>query len=295
MVAVLAASVLFASGGASRALADFPGTGLSFGAWRVAIGAIGLLAYTRWRNGPRGLSILFRQPLMWLMGVAVLLYQSSFFIGAARIGIAIGTLVALGSAPLLAGLVSWWMGQDKPTIQWAVSTGLAIAGLALLTATTGKADLFGFFCVALAGWSYSLVTVIGVKMVREFGVTGGDVLAVAFTVGGLCATPILVTQGAWITEPKGFAAVMWAAIPAATVAYLLFGVGISHLKAGTVSTLTLFEPVTATALGVLFLDESITTRGWIGCAIIIGALGLLGYSESRTASNEIKNEIAFDA
>ena len=275
--------MLFASGGASRALAGFPGTGLSFGAWRVFLGGLGLIAFILWRGGKRNLILLSKQPIMWLMGASVLFYQSSFFIGAARIGIAVGTLVALGSAPLLAGLLAWRIGLGKPTKYWAASTLIAILGLVLLTSTGGKVDLLGFALVLLAGTSYSIMTTFGVRLVRDLGVSGGEVLACAFGIGGIFALPIMVQAGPWILEPKAFAAIVWAGIAAASLAYALFGIGISHLSAGTVSTLTLFEPVTATTIGVLLLDETITTRGWLGCLVIMAALALLGYSETKKA------------
>jgi DME family drug/metabolite transporter len=279
--AVLGASVLFASGGATRALIGFPGTGLSFASWRVAVGAIGLIAFMSWKHGTSGLIRLFKAPIMWPLGLTVLFYQASFFIGAARIGIAIGTLVALGSAPLLAGLLGWAMKLGKPTKHWAASTALAIFGLGLLTTTSGEVDLIGMLFVALAGLSYSVFTTLGVKVVRDFKVTGGEVLAVAFTIGALFATPIIATTSDWVGSSETILAILWAGFAATSFAYFLFGIGISHLNAGTVSTLTLFEPVTATTLGVLLLNEEIATRGWIGCGVIVLAVGLLGYFESR--------------
>jgi DME family drug/metabolite transporter len=62
----------------------------------------------------------------------------------------------------------------------------------------------------------------------------------------------------------------------------LFGNGLTHLNPGTVSTLTLAEPVLATLMGVFILGEAMNFRGWVGCAVIIGALALLGIVESRT-------------
>lgn len=286
---VLIASMLFASGGASRAVIGFPGTGISFASWRVVIGATGLLVFVSKKYGSTGIKILFKQPIMWAMGATTLIYQASFFMGAEKIGIAIGTLVALGLAPLLAGLVSWWMGLGRPTWQWAVCTATAISGLGLLTGTAGNADTTGLLLVTLAGWSYSIFTVVGVKMVQRFGVTGAEVLAVAFSIGALIALPIVASTSRWVDGPKPLAAIIYAGLGATTIAYLLFGNGISHLSAGTVSTLTLFEPVTATSLGVFLLGESMNLRGWIGCGIIIVGLGMLGFFESQA------KKIPFDA
>jgi drug/metabolite transporter (DMT)-like permease len=45
-------------------------------------------------------------------------------------------------------------------------------------------------------------------------------------------------------------------------------------------------------MGVFILGEAMNLRGWVGCAVIIGALALLGIVESRTpktASMETSN------
>ncbi len=279
---VLAASILFATGGASRAFAGFPGTAISVGSWRVFVGGIGLLIYARYRYGSAGLKVLVKQPILWIMGIAVLSYQITFFIGAARIGVAMGTLVALGLAPLLAGMLSWWLGMGKPSRQWAICTAVGVGGLSLLTSAGGSKDIAGILFVTVSGWSYAAFTVLGVKMVRTHNFSGGEVLAVAFGIGAVLSTPIIALTSSWVTAPKSIALIIWVGLFATTLAYALFGIGISHLPAGTVSTLTLFEPVMSTTIGVFVLDETMNLRGWFGCLVIIGALGLLGYFESQT-------------
>ncbi|MFM8534417.1 MAG: EamA family transporter [Acidimicrobiia bacterium] len=274
--------MLFSSSGASRAIIGFPGTGISFAAWRVFIGALGLLLYVASRHGTAGIGKLMRQPLMWAMGLATLLYQAAFFTGVETVGIAAGTLIALGLAPLLAGLIAWAMGLGRPAWQWAACTGTAICGLALLTGTAGHADAAGLSLLALAAACYSFFTVVGVKMVRELAVSGAEVVAASFGIGAVIALPILATTSAWINGPGPILAILYAGLGATTVAYLLFANGISHLAAGTVSTLTLFEPVAATVVGVYLLGETMDARGWLGCLVIIAALGLLGYVESRS-------------
>ena len=39
---------------------------------------------------------------------------------------------------------------------------------------------------------------------------------------------------------------------------------------------TLLEPVTAVLIAVLFLGETLTTAGVLGCLLILGAIGTLG-------------------
>jgi len=81
------------------------------------------------------------------MALAVLAYQISFFIGAARIGVAMGTLGALATAPFFAGVLGWIVGTGKPTAVWAVSTAMGVVGLALITGVSEVRDNLGFFAV----------------------------------------------------------------------------------------------------------------------------------------------------
>ncbi|MGA7272746.1 MAG: DMT family transporter, partial [Acidimicrobiia bacterium] len=93
---VVAAAVLWGTTGTAQALGQAESSPLSVGALRMAIGAAGLLAVS-WHR-------LSRPPPGWLVLSAVCMagYQVCFFSGVARVGVALGTVVALGSAPVMA-------------------------------------------------------------------------------------------------------------------------------------------------------------------------------------------------
>ena len=69
---------------------------------------------------------------MVLTGVCLALYQPLFFLGTERNGVAVGTVVALGSAPILAGLLEWALTRRVPTATWMLATALATVGVVLL-------------------------------------------------------------------------------------------------------------------------------------------------------------------
>jgi DME family drug/metabolite transporter len=207
------------------------------------------------------------------MALAVLAYQISFFIGAARIGVAMGTLGALATAPFFAGVLGWIVGTGKPSGIWAISTVMGVIGLALITGVSEVRDNLGFFAV------------FGVRLTRTHDVTGAEVLGVAFGIGAVLSLPIVLFTSAWINSALLVGFVLYIGLATTALGYILFGNGLTHLSPGTVSTLTLAEPVLATLMGVFILGEAMNLRGWIGCAVIIGALALLGIVESRTPTN----------
>ena len=282
VVSVLLACVLFSTSATGRAYLDFPGSSISVGAWRVFLGGIGLAAYAAIRYGTSGLRPLVKLPVVWLMAFAVLAYQISFFIGAARIGVAMGTLGALATAPFFAGVLGWIVGTGKPSTIWAVSTVMGVVGLALITGVSEVRDNLGFFAVFISGVMYAVFTVFGVRLTRTHDVTGVEVLGAAFGIGAVLSLPIVLFTSAWVNSALLIGFVLYIGLATTALGYILFGNGLTHLSPGTVSTLTLAEPVLATLMGVFILGEAMNLRGWIGCGVIIGALALLGIVESRT-------------
>jgi DME family drug/metabolite transporter len=285
VVSVLLACVLFSTSATGRAYLDFPGSSISVGAWRVFLGGIGLAAYAAIRYGTSGLRRLVKLPVVWVMAFAVLAYQISFFIGAARIGVAMGTLGALATAPFFAGVLGWIVGTGKPSTIWAISTVMGVIGLALITGVSEVRDNLGFFAVFISGVMYAIFTVFGVRLTRTHDVTGVEVLGAAFGIGAVLSLPIVLFTSAWINSALLVGFVLYIGLATTALGYILFGNGLTHLSPGTVSTLTLAEPVLATLMGVYILGEAMNLRGWIGCAVIIGALALLGIVESRTPTN----------
>ena len=99
---VLAAAVLWGTTGTAQALAPTGASPLTVGAVRLAIGGLALLALALWRGA-------FRGGRPWPLAATALAaaciagYQVTFFAGVASTGVAAGTLVAIGSAPVLAG------------------------------------------------------------------------------------------------------------------------------------------------------------------------------------------------
>jgi DME family drug/metabolite transporter len=289
-LAVMGAAVLFGTTGTSRALLvpDAPGPGVA--AMRLLVGSLGLVAFVLWRGRGHDLLRLWRRPVVWIMGAAVAGYQAFFFIGTSRAGVAVAALIALGSAPFLSGILGWLLKEGAPGWLWALSTAIAVFGLGLLVSgSLATGDVLGMLSALAAGTCYAVFTVLGVRLSRE-GFPGGDVLAASFSIGAVVLIPALASTW-WLSAP-GVVEVLWLGLATTTVAYLLFGMGLSVLQPGHIATLTLLEPAVATILGVLVLGEPIDGRGWLGCLLVILALALLGFVEARAESAPEVEEMA---
>jgi DME family drug/metabolite transporter len=77
---------------------------------------------------------------------------------------------------------------------------------------------------------------------------------------------------------------VYLAIVPTVLAYLLFARGLTKLSASETTTIVLAEPVTATALGVTVLHESLGVIGILGIALVIAGIATLALpSMSRQA------------
>lgn len=69
--------------------------------------------------------------------------------------------------------------------------------------------------------------------------------------------------------------VAWLGLIATGLSYVLFQHGLARLPAGTVATLSLAEPVTATVLGVLVLREQLSGLTAVGIAVVVLSLSVV--------------------
>ncbi|WP_438853985.1 DMT family transporter [Agromyces sp. M3QZ16-3] len=297
---VLAAAVCFGTTGTAQALGP-DADPLSVGAARILIGggalaAIALAVHVAGRrSGATGTSAAptsgGRAPRgpAWLavvIGTAgVLAYQPAFFAGTAANGVAVGTVVALGSAPVLTGVLDWALRRRFPGGAWMVATALATVGVAVLASASGTGpsavDPLGIAASVGAGASYAVYTLAG-KSLLDRGWTSSASMGAMFGAAAAASLPVLLaTDLGWLATAEGLAMALWLGLVTTTAAYLLFGAGLERLAPATVSTLTLAEPLTATILGVLVLQERLPVTAVLGLAVLASGIVLLVASRSR--------------
>lgn len=286
---VLASGVLFGTTGTASVLAEVDASSTAIAAARLLIGALGLIAVTVAQREWAALVALWRRPRVWVMGVGVAAYMGFFFLAVSLGGAALASLVSISLSPFLTGTIARAFGRPWPGRVWLLSTTLAIIGVGLLSAPTGSADgsnrLLGALAAFVASAAYALYTVLGAKLVDdEHHAT--DALAASFSLGAVLLLPFLVLDASWMFTARGAAMAIWLGLAGTTLAYVMFGIGITHLQPGIVATMLLSEPAVATLLGVTVLGEPMALRGWSGCVLILVGLGMVGMNEQRSGARQ---------
>jgi DME family drug/metabolite transporter len=269
---VLAAALLFGTTGTAQELGPEGASPPVVGAARILVGGALLLAFAAATGALRGARWDRRLVAVSALGVAG--YQVCFFAGVDATGVAIGTIVALGSAPALTGLLEWALGRGRPGGRWAAATALATAGATLLVASGESigVDAAGVVLALGAGLSYAVYTVAG-KAQLDQGHGPEAVMAAAFSAGAVLLLPVLVVgDSAFLAGGAGLATVAYLGVFPTAVAYVFFARGLQTLPAASVATLTLAEPLTAATLGVVVLGERPSAWAAAGAALVLSGL-----------------------
>jgi drug/metabolite transporter, DME family len=288
-VCVLVAAVLWGTTGTAAALA--PGVGpLAVGA--AAMGVGGLLqaaAAVRVMHAFRA-GLVAQWRTLAVSAVAVAVYPLAFYTSMRLAGVAVGTVVSIGSAPIAAALIERAVDRQSLSRRWALGATLGLLGvlaLALARAAeqtapdvSGAQPVLGIALGLLAGVTYALYS-WGAARTMSQGLPARPVMGAVFGVGGVLLLPVLLLTGAPIVASWGnVAAVAYLALVPMFLGYVLFGRGLATVRASTATSLSLLEPAVAAVIAVLVLHERLPSLGWVGMGVLLASLVLLT-SDSR--------------
>jgi len=285
--AILTAAALWGTTGTASTLAPAGAPPAAVGAAGLAAGGLLLLLTS---SGARPMLAACTRAQRWLLGLGALAvagYPVTFYPAVARTGVAVATVIAIGSAPVFAGLLAWATGQGRPGARWAAATAAAVigcAGLVLAPALSGhggQVDGTGVLLAAVAGLSYAVYSLIGRTLIAA-GHPSAPVLGTMFGAAGLAVLPVLLASGAgWLGTWRGAAVALHLAACTTFLAYRLFGRGLRSTPAQVATTLTLAEPAVATLLGVAVLGERLPALSWCGLGVLAAGLACLALPARR--------------
>lgn len=270
---VILAAVCWGTTGTAQAFAPSGASSLAIGSLRLIVGAVGL-----WAVGMLQGDLQLDRRLPWgavlVTGVATALYQLTFFAGVYLTGVAVGTLVTIGSSPIFAGLLGMIFQGERPSASWWVATLLAVGGCMLLV-IPGEAvtvDLFGMGLTLLAGLSYAVFALFNKRVLRTHSANTAMTLSIGL--GAILLLPVLAfVEVDWLWTARGSAVILELGLVATALSYFLYGRGLKRVSVANATTLSLMEPLTATVLGVFVLHEQLTAFTLLGVALI--AIGLV--------------------
>ena len=280
---VVAAGMCWGMTGTIQALAPEKATSLTIGSARVFGAGSLLLIWILFRR--RGILRGKKWDLTGILLAAsgLTAYQFAFFSAVKLTGVAIGTMVAIGSAPVLAGILGRVFFKECLSSRWFLSTLLAITGCFLLVAAGNSnfssASVTGTMLAFGAALSYALegagLRLIGARDPIE-------TVSLISVVSAAMALPWLITGDiSWIFSLRGMICIFFLSVLTTILPFSLFAKGIGKITLGKAYTLSLSEPMTAWMLSALVLGEKLSLIGSIGVFILFSGIIILACDKNK--------------
>jgi len=209
-------------------------------------------------------------------------YQVFFFAALLKTGVAVGTMITIGSAPIIAGILGKVLFHEQIERKWYLATFLAVVGCILLAWPSGEfgIELTGVLLALGAGSSWAIS---GSCMKMLPGSRSSiEKAGIMLLLGSLIISPVLLLRDlSWFLSLRGVLVVSHLSLMATALPYVLFALGIVRIKVSTAYTLTLSEPLTASCLGIFLLGEDLTGPVLTGIMLIFAGLLILSVRGRR--------------
>jgi DME family drug/metabolite transporter len=274
-----------------------------------------------WRSGPTRRRRLTRRDLLvrGQTGLGLAVFQTAYFGAVQSTGLAVGTVVTLGTGPLLIAVGARLVLRERLPRGGLAAMAAALGGLVVLVLghPGGTVRPLGVALALLsaAGYAQSALTArwagraepaggaeasegaAGAEATRSAAADPVVVTAWAFGLGAVLLLPLALATGILphTAHPAETLAVLGylAAVPTA-LAYPLYFAGAAAVRAATASVIMLIEPVSAAVLGVAMFGEPLTAATLGGGVLLLSAGTALALADLRSRHGDRTTRVALD-
>ncbi|HEX6191489.1 MAG TPA: DMT family transporter [Chitinophagaceae bacterium] len=290
-IAVLFTNIFFAS---NYSLVKFisPSVIGPYGLNLIRVGVSVVLFWLLWSLSKTGASIrrehIGRFLLCGLTGVAV---NQMLFIKGLTMTSTIHASLLMLCTPLLITLFAFWVLKEKITFLKILGLVLGIGGAVLLMSTkdtTGTASLTGDILLILNAISYAVYFILVKPLMKVYSPL--HVMRWVFTFGLIMILPFgwsQFTQVNWndFDVPR-FAALFFIVVAGTFIAYSFNIYGLRHLGAGVTGSYIYTQPVFASLIAMIFLDEHFTIEKVAAGLLIFLGVFLVSWKSKENVAIE---------
>lgn len=189
--------------------------------------------------------------------------------------------------PVIVAVVCVVVFKEKISKTKVTAIVLSVVGLLMFLEKDLNLNLMGIVLALLSGVAYSAYVIImdkgGVRDLHPLVISFYCCCVAAVVVG---VYGLLTSHLTLAITPKGWFFMFLMAMCVSVGANSMIPVAVKNVGPTVTSILGMFEPISTVILGFLVLNETITARGLIGCALVISAVVLLTLESSREKHQE---------
>ena len=274
---VFLGALFFSGSGTIQAYAPAEATAFILGALRLFVAGICLIFWCSSKNLLHPLKKVNTYKII-LSALALAGFQISFFLGVRFAGVAVGTVITIGTTPLMAALFGLLFFKEIPGKSWYISTVIAIFGLILLN--INGMDTFNIKNILFpvtAGTIYAFY----LSQSKELLQTNRPetVMMFLFMLSSLFLLPIwFFFPCTWIFTTRGILVALGLGLVTTAIPYCLVMTGLKNCGTAKAATLSLGEPLGAAVLGFTVLHEPLSFMGFLGILALFSSVLILIYT-----------------
>ena len=281
-VFVLSAGILWGLMGIFvRKLGTYGFSSLQIACLRILFGAALFLMITGCYRREL-LKIRFRDVGLFLgMGfLSLLLFTVCYFTTIHLASLSVAAIL-LYTSPIWVMLLSAVCFREKITGRKLMCAAMAFGGCVLVSGIGSASSLSPMVIVTglMSAVGYGLYSIFGTIALRKYQPLTVTTYAFLFGAAGaaiLCKPTEIITVISSAPNPTGLVLLLiLTAFVTAVLPYLLYTVGLSHMRASAAAIMASIEPVVATAAGALVFGEGLTIPAFAGIALVLGAIVVL--------------------
>ncbi|TMP44429.1 MULTISPECIES: EamA family transporter [unclassified Pseudoalteromonas] len=274
-IAVLVASVFWGTTGTAASFAPDISP-FAIGAFAMGFGGV-LLCLTSLTQLINNATALRKHYRLTLLGSAcVAIYPLAFYTSMNSAGVAIGTVVSIASAPLFTVLLEYLIEKKPISTRWLVSFCFGAIGIGLIASSKehnlAAKGLFsqniGIILGLIAGLTYAGYSWVAKRLI-SYGIHSRATMASLFGGAACVLLPsLLITGDALFATVTNTSVALYMAIVPMFLGYWLFSIGLKTIAASQAVLITLLEPIIATVLAIVILNEQFQQIGWLGIGLV---------------------------
>ncbi len=267
-----------------RALSPYGFSTLQMTAMRGGVAAIAFVLYAIFFNRKAFLTNAKELILYALSGLCIFLTSACYFACMQRTSVSVAVIL-MYTAPVIVMIYSVLFLGERFTFKKAISVFFMLAGCVLVSGLGGgmKFDAYGIFiglCSGLAYSGYNIFTKI--QMRKKCNPFSASLYCFIF----MAITAVIFSNSSDMLKlvSQNFSKVLplCASIGIVTcvLPYFLYTIALKELPVGTAAVLSVVEPMAATLISIFIFKEHADLFSICGIVLILGAVFLLGKSQT---------------